>query len=686
MRPEFSDSTVLIMRKRQLAAIMFTDIVGYTSLMNSDERQAFNLIKINRRIHGHLIKKYRGRWLKEMGDGILASFSSNIDAIMCGLSIQSAATEMKIPLRIGIHQGDVVFEKNDVLGDGVNIASRIQGIADTNGIVISETVYNNIKNKEGIESEFLGRKSLKGIETEVGIYKLFCKDNNLLDHTVDTGEIFRTRGARRTTLPLVILLVALLGYLGYYFLSENRDQVPDTDQSVLILPFDNYTGTDTLDYFVAGMHDALIADIGKISALRVISKTTSNAYKNVDKSIPEIAAELGVNIVIEASVLCLGDSACLQIKAVGVYPEEKQLWVQDFKEEKSQILNLYYDITKQISDKINVYLTPQEESLLTDARSVDPEAYDAYLKGQYYSERHGKLDLENALKCFNIATEKDPTWALPYAGVAGAWASKMQMGFSEPTAAMPKIYENLNKALELDPNSASSHTLKALIAVWTEWDWEKGRMEFLKAIELNPNNAVTHVLYAHLLMILRRKEESMYEAGLALKLDPRRPYVMALYGIVMANSGYYQDALNQVNKALLIEADNHFAQVIMENVSYITKDFKKSIEANKKIYRIENEDASAIDKAMNDEGYSAAIKVLINILEKRYKTDYFLPMDLAGCYLRIHEYEKSINWLEKAYEIHDPNMPYITLASIYDELKDNVKFIALIKKMNLPVD
>jgi class 3 adenylate cyclase len=160
------------MAQRRLAAIMFTDIVGYDSLLKEDEKKAFDSRKKNQRIQRRLIKKFNGRWLKEMESGTLASFSSNIDAVMCAVSIQRACKELEIPIRIGIHLGDVIFEKKDVLGDGVNIASRIQGLAETNNIVISERVHDDIKNKEGLEIEFLGEQALKGVAKPIGILPL----------------------------------------------------------------------------------------------------------------------------------------------------------------------------------------------------------------------------------------------------------------------------------------------------------------------------------------------------------------------------------------------------------------------------------------------------------------------------------------------------------------------------------
>jgi adenylate cyclase len=198
------------MSQRRLAAIFFSDIVGYTSLMANDEQRAFDTLRKNRRIHWRLIKKYRGRFLKEMGDGTLASFSSSMDAVMCAISIQLAAKEIDIPLRIGIHQGDVVFEQKDVLGDGVNIASRVQGVAETQGITVSETIYQEIRNKEGLELVSLGTKNLKGAYAPMDIYKVSCTDPGILDYKVDTGELLKPVGSQRRSILAGLLIVILL--------------------------------------------------------------------------------------------------------------------------------------------------------------------------------------------------------------------------------------------------------------------------------------------------------------------------------------------------------------------------------------------------------------------------------------------------------------------------------------------
>ncbi len=477
-----------------------------------------------------------------------------------------------------------------------------------------------------------------------------------------------------------ILLVASIFYFTNPFGSD-----PRRIKSIAVLPFENYTGSDELEYFVAGMHSSLIGDIGKISALRVISKTTSNAYKNVEKSISDIASELRVDAVIEASVLGLGDSVLIQVKLVSAFPEEQQLWVQDYYEEKSQILNLYNRVTKEISKEINILLTPREESLLAESRTVDPEAYDAYMKGQYYWGRLSKEGLQKAMDYFNIAIEKDPDWAPPYAGLAEVWIGRMQMHIAVPSIAIPKIYEYINKALDLDPNSANSHYVNALIAVWTEWNWEKGEREFLKVLEFNPNDAMCRIYYAHLLMILLRSDEALYQANLALELDPLRPLVLGLYSAVMKYTGDFQSAITHAEKALAIDPDNRFAKGQLAGSYKRSGDYERWFEIWKKRAWWDDEIIVSIEKVFHEHGYIAAIEEMIKVNEEvEKKGGRISEMTLAHRYFAVKKYDKAMDYLEKVYEIHDPNMPYISLYD-YDQLKDNPRYIALLKKMKLPL-
>ena len=641
------------MAQRKLAAIMFSDIVGYTTLMGSDEDKAFQVLHQNRYIQQSAIKKYQGKWLKEMGDGILAQFDSATDSVQCAMEIQKQTRkELDAQIRIGIHLGDVTFENNDVFGNGVNIASRLQSIADPGGIYISESIHNAIRSQKDIESQYLGEVKLKNVNYPFKTF--YIKGKGL--PVPSKNRINELTGTKRT-------------------------------ESIIVLPFDNYTGSDELEYFVAGMHASLIGAIGRISAMRVISKTTSNAYKDTKKSMPEIASELGVNFVIETSVLSLGEKICLQVKLVDTYPEEKQVWMQDYIEDKSQILNLYNTVTKEVSKEVNVILTPQEKRRLAVSRTVDAEVYDLYLKSHMYWDRLDKEALDKAKEFLTYAIEKDPDWAPLYAGLANVWTGIGQMGHESPEVVVANVYENLNKALELDPDNWESHLSNAFVAFNIEWNWEKAEKEFLTTMDLNPNDAMARVHYAHLLGVLGRFSEALEQGKLGIDLDPLNPFIQALYSAVLYFAGNNQSAREYCEKSLSADPDNFFSNQAMEIIVSDSGDYAQTIEAGLQWLPLKDEIKTIVKQVYEKRGFIAAQNEIINALEKYSKENYYIPPDMAMRYLWVNNVEKALDWLEKGYDIHDQQMTYIFVAFRKNELiKDNPRFIALLKKMNLPVE
>jgi TolB-like protein len=667
---------------------MFTDIVGHDTLLKEDEKKALESLRKNQRIHRRLIKKFNGRLLKEMEGGVLASFSSIIDAVLCALSIQKATKKIEVPIRIGIHLGEVIFEKKDVLGDGVNIASRIQNAINTSGIVISEKVYSDIKNKEEFEIESLGRSTLKGIDSPVGIYKVNCPDDSLLDFTIDTGELIRPYSFGKASILFGIMIIALLSYAVYYFL-PGAHSTDKPEKSILVLPFESYLGTDTLDYFVAGMHDALIGNIGKIRALQVKSKTTANTFKDSNKTIPEIAAELGVNAIVETSVICKGDSICLEVRLVSTDEKEEQLWIKEYHEETSQILNLYNIITKEITDGIDVNLRSQEEMFLAESRTVDPDAYDAYLKGRLNLDISTAKSLDQAMEYFKTANDIDPDWAAPYRGLASVGNYKNQYGIGLRSDNISLIYKNLNKILELDPGSFHYHRISAGVAVWIEYDWEKGEREFKKAIELNPSDARTRSFYAHLLSILRKKEDALYHGKISQELDPLNPFTLGLYAATLIENGECEEALKHIEKGLSIDSTHGFTRQWLSDAWACLGDYNKAYEYSKQMFLHNDSIIAHVNKKFQESGYFVAIEEIAKYFEElRNSGTNIRPILIGLIYFRAENFDKALYWYEMAFEEnkYDPNLPYISAKNTYDKMKDKPGYIELLKKMNLPVD
>ncbi len=456
-------------------------------------------------------------------------------------------------------------------------------------------------------------------------------------------------------------------------------------QSLVILPFDNFTGDDQLEYFVSGMHASLIGDIGQVGGLHVKSRTSSNAFKGTDMTIPEIASKLGADAALETAVMCLGDTICIQLRLVSTTGDEKQLWVADYREEKSQILNLYNRITKQIAKEVMVELSTDEKRRLDKMRTVDKEAYDAYLSSYEYWGDLSKESLDKAYEYLSQAIEKDPEWAPLYAGMAQVWVGRLQMGMVETTLGRQRIHENINKAFELDPDFPDSHFINGIISTWTDWNWEQGEKSFLKALSINPNDVMSRIYYAHLLFILHRPDEALTQGKLAVELDPLNPLVLGLYSVVLRSTGQFQKALESAEKALVINPEHSFSLFELKNTLLAMGEYDKAFEYRKIVLaRFFGEELiQSFDLIFREEGYVAAEKEIVYQFELLAQERHVSTNVMASRHYSNREYSKALDDLEKGYDLHEPNMPYIAAGyNGFVELYDSIRFIAIVKKMN----
>jgi tetratricopeptide (TPR) repeat protein len=404
----------------------------------------------------------------------------------------------------------------------------------------------------------------------------------------------------------------------------------------------------------------------------------------------DIAIKHNVDALVEPTLTCYGDMVCIQVRVITPYPEEKLLWVEDYMEDKSQMLNLYNRITKQIANELRVNLTQQEEALLDESRMVDPDAYDAYLMGRYYLDKISRESLPDAIESFNKAIEIEPEWAAPYAGLAEVGSYMKQMGFGSASDIIIMIYENLNKALALDPNSVESHYTTAVTAAWTEFDWERAEAEFMKAIELNPSHVRSHSFYAHVLTIHRRTDEALHHGKISQELDPENPFTLGLYAVVLINAGKCQEALYYIEKALSIEPGHYFAYGQLLPAYECLGDYEKWIESwgEKVRGKWNDEGREAVLSVFQDRGYIGAIEEMFEMNEKFGNEGCFMSEGIkTERYLMLRNYDKVMDHLETRYENnnHDPSLPYISTRSTYDKMKGNPRYLALLEKMDLPV-
>ena len=508
----------------------------------------------------------------------------------------------------------------------------------------------------------------------------------------EAGPVGVKKASRKKILLVSGILLAsaiiIVSLIVFDVIGGGNKTLKDPIESIVVLPFDNYTGDEKLDNMVSSMHSLLINDIGRISGLRVISKTSAKKFKESNLSATDIAKELNVDAVVEASVGCLGDNVCMQFRLISARGEEEQLWNANYQEEKNQLLNLFDQITQTIADEVRIELTEKEQELLAINRTIDRDAVDVFLKGYAYLDDLSETSLYKALEFLKQAIEIDSTWAAPYASLTLVWGGMAQMGYATPDIAGPKIFENLNKALLLDPTLPELNFTVAGIAVWTEWDWEKGEQAFLRAIAVNPNDAQSRMYYAHLLMILNRKDEALMQAELATEIDPMNPLILSLHAAVLIGGGDFQFAVNQCEKALSIDPGNFFVMNILEYAYYHNGDYPKSIkQILNAMPELNEQEKKEIETTLNSRDYYAAIEMILEKKERIAAEGYISPADLGEFYTRIKNYNRALELYEKGFELHDPNMPYLRTAIYgYDELKNEPRFIELLKKMNLPLD
>jgi len=458
-------------------------------------------------------------------------------------------------------------------------------------------------------------------------------------------------------------------------------------QSLLILPFDNFTGDDQLDYVAAGMHTSLIGDMGRISSLRVISKTTANIYNHMDLPLPQMASELNADAVIEPSVTCYGDSVCLQIRVVTPFPEEKQIWMGEYKAAKEDIFNLYNRVSKQITEEIKISLTPHEEEALAETRTVNLEAYDLYMRGRYYWDQLTPEALQMALEYFNKAIEVDPTWAPPYFGVVEFWMGVRQMGLAPSAVTVPNIYKYLNKGLELDSKSDLSHYMNAGIAVWTGYDWQKGESEFLKVIELNPNHANNRAYYAHLLLFLKRHDEACEQATLALELDPLNFLIQGMVAVTYGHIGRYEESMELANKVLNLVPNHPLGLNALWGCNDRLGNYKEATEYFGKLFQLDEALMVRVMDTYEQEGYEAALGSILSIVQS--VPDEEIPVSaytrIAWLYQKTGGEDEALTILEKELAEQAPDLHYVfTGSGIYEEIANHPRFLAVQEKMGLP--
>jgi adenylate cyclase len=458
------------------------------------------------------------------------------------------------------------------------------------------------------------------------------------------------------------------------------------DKSIAVLPFKNLSNDPEQEYFTEGMLDEILDRLFKIGDLKVISRTSSMKFKDSNLSIKEIAKELGVSAVLEGSVRKLGNNVRITVQLIDA-GSDTHLWSEIYDgdlTDPSHIFSIQSEVAQAIAGKLHAVITPQEKHLIEKIPTQNQEAYEAYLKGQFYWKKLTQNDLETALKYFELAKEKDQEFALAYAGISDVWIGLQQMGYAPPDEAGPKAMASIMKALELDSTLAQVHYSLALVRYASEWDWESGESEFKKTLTINPNYAEARAYYSHLLNMLGRPKEAMEQIELALKLDPHNPLIKSMYGVDLTFIHRFDEAISVSREALKVDPTNPVAFTALAIAFHSTRRYEEALESWKSYCcNTYKGIAHAFDQGYKKAGYVGALRFEADTLAAQSKTTFVMPSDIAVTYALSENRKLAVEWLETAYEVHDPGLPYLLLP-IFDSLRADSRFQSIAKKMNLP--
>ncbi len=635
----------------QLAAIMFADISGYTALMQEDEALALQLRnKLEKKLKEE-VAAHHGRILELRGDGALCSFSSTIEAVRAALDLQlDMQASPAVPLRIGIHSGDVIIDGNTIYGDGVNIASRIESFALPGSIFISGKMYDDIKNQRDIQTISLGKFSLKNVKEPVEIFAIS-----------NTGIIIPATGSLKGK-------------------GEKTQQ-----EAVLVLPFVNMSNDPEQEYFSDGLTEELISSLSRLKEIRVISRTTSMKYKGTGKDTKTIGKETNACYIMEGSVRTQGNNLRITAQFVDA-KRDVHIWSETYRGTIDDIFDIQEKVSIKIADALRVHLTKDEKDSLRKRYTDNTDAYQLYLQGRFFWNKRNEQGLKSALIHFEKALDKDPDYALAWAGLADTYSLMGDYTNISRRYLIPKQMDAVSRALEIDNDLGEAHISLAISLMMKDWDWNNSEKEFKRGIELEPNYATGHHWYGELLLFMGRIDEADRELSLAIELDPVSQGILKDKGIFYYYTRQYDNAIEIAKRTLELEPGFVPAHRLL-SMAYTEKGmFDEAITENQRWgkgtgNKVKTDIALAqIYAAAGQKNEVAKILEGTGIEKMLGGNDY---RGVALIYAALSDKEKAFNWLGKSFALHEESLCSLKVDPKFDSLRSDPRMDELLKRIGL---
>lgn len=557
---------------RKLVAIFSTDVKGYSRLMGEDEMATVQMLKAYRETMSQLIQQHQGRVVDSPGDNLLAEFPSVVEAVQCAVEIQQALHDKNAALpparrmefRIGINLGDVIEDDDRLYGDGVNIAARMEGLAEGGGICISGTAYDQVENKLALAYEYLGEQEVKNIVRPVRVYRVRPLSEATAPHTPLPSPTMRPK---RSRFPVVVaavvgLLLAVGGGALWYFyvppLPVDMTAIQQTvnelahKPSIAVLPFTNLSADPEQEYFSDGITNDIITDLSKFRELFVIASNTAFTYKGKAVNVMEVGQTLRVRYALEGSVQKLGANVRVNAQLIDTATGH-HLWAERYERGLQDLFAVQDEIIQTIVTTLAFKISAAERQRAMKKDTDNLVAYDYVLRGEEYLRPRTRDDNNKAQGMFQKALELDSLYARAYVGLGRSYEQAVIHGWSEsPAQTLEHALELVQKALRLDSANASAHSRLASIYV-IQGRHELGTSALQRSLALNPHDAHSYVNLGWIMLLTGRTDNAIVSLETALRFDPaslENPTNFTHLGLAYYLKGQYAEALNILEKGL----------------------------------------------------------------------------------------------------------------------------------------
>ncbi|MCU7551224.1 tetratricopeptide repeat protein [Chitinophagaceae bacterium LB-8] len=633
---------------RQLAAILFADMTGYTALMQDNEQLARQKRRHMKEVLDTSVPQYGGKILQYYGDGTLTLFNSAIDGVNCAIQIQKLLQqEPKVDVRIGIHTGDVILEEESIYGDGVNLASRIESLGAPGSILVSEKVYDDIKNQEDILVREVGYFELKNVKQPVRIFAI-----------ANTGIVVPARHELegKTKLPV------------------NR---------LAVLPFVNMSADPDNEFFSDGITEELLNALTKVEGLQVTSRTSVFAFKGKNDDIRDIAIRLNVDKILEGSVRKAGNRVRITAQLINA-ADGYHIWSENYDRNLTDIFEVQDEISSIIANRLRENLLPtHKESHLVKAPTYNMEAYTLYLKGMHFWHKLTPADGRKAIEYFGQAIAIEPNYAQAYAMIANIYGYLGVSGQLKTPQAFEIVDNYSRKALEIDHSISEGHIARACLYLFYELKWEKAYEELQTALRLNPSAMEAYQLLWYYYIGIGKKDEAVTMMEKAIKLDPLSPILNIYLGEAYLYADRYDDAIRQTDKVLEMSPHMRVAIEIKGWANGLKGDWQKALHLFEEVHRLVNHPLKAVNIlgfAYAKLGQSEKAMECIEKIHQRHaeEPDTVLDGDLGMIYWGLGDREKATyhfkNCIEKKlftpiFYMQHPAMKGVENEDWYKELR-----------------